>query len=186
MSPSFDRPETTAKPMAHRATAWSLVFTTLVGPFVCCCTTTKMASWVSVCLGMNPITCQSTDCCDETPAAPAHSHVAKHDHHSHSHTHPDAGNIAKLPPHNEQPSQPGKPCPCRQGRDDVASAPVSAGLDAKTLTTPLDFVWLTVAFDDTSAGPVSIDPGKIASLSCPAGVCSTGTDILRAYNVLRI
>ena len=171
--------------MSHNATAWSLVFTTLVGPFICCCTTMKLTSWVSVCLGMNPITCESSKCCDKTLVGHAHSHATKHDHDGHKHEHPDTNSLAKAN-HNEQPSQPSKPCPCRQDRDEVSSAPVTAGLDAKALTTPLDFVWLAVAVNNTPVGLASIDPGNIASSYCPAGVCSNGREILRAYSVLRI
>src|SRR3989304_6750646 len=78
--------------MPRKSTAWFLVLSTFAGPFICCCTTAKAMSWVSVCLGCDAVTCDQ--CCRETADAHGHSHAAKHDHHGHSHEHPDAGHLA--------------------------------------------------------------------------------------------
>ena len=169
--------------MPRKATAWLLVFTTLAGPFICCCTTAKAMSWVSVCLGCDALTCDQ--CCNETADAQRHSHTAKHHHHSHGHENSDAGSLAKAS-QNDQRSQAPRKCPCQRDRDQLAGIPATAGLDAKTVTAPLDFAWMTFALSPISAGPTAVDARVTGSFYCSAGVCSSGVEILRAHSVLRI
>lgn len=142
-------------------------------------------SWVSVCLGCDAVTCDQ--CCRETADAHEHSHVAKHDHHhGHSHEHPDAGQLAGSASQDSQRSKAPRQCPCQRDRDQLAGIPVTAGLDAKTISAALDFAWLTFALSDISAGPTAVIMGETASFCCSDRVCLSGTEILRAHSVLRI
>ena len=175
--------------MARKATALFLVLTTLAGPFICCCTTAKAMSWVSVCLGYDPVSCESSQCCRETSVAHQHSHGAKHHHHGdgHKHQHSDAGQLAgKTPPNNQGPGAP-KQCPCRQDGNQIAGVPITDNLAAQAITASLsNFAWAMLTLDSTAISLASLEPGSNASSFCPANVCLNGQEILRAYCVLRI
>lgn len=170
--------------MHRKSTAWFLVFTTLAGPFICCCTTAKAMSWVSACLGCGPVACDQ--CCREAADAHGHSHAAKHGHHNHSHEHTNAGHLAGTESLNNQHSNPPRPCPCQRDRDQLAGMPATDGLDAKAITAPLDFVWMTVALCAISADPAAVKSGEGVSFYCSDGACLSGREILRAHSVLRI
>lgn len=172
--------------MARTATAWILIVTTLAGPSICCCTLGKVESWVSVCLGHAPVTCQASECCHDEIIAHGHSHAAKHDHHAHAHEHPDAGQLAGKTSRDDQRQQVPHQCPCRQDHIDESGLPITDCCAAKTITAPLDLAWVTFTLDNTAVSPTLVDSGVVASLYCPAGVCSVGREILRAYSVLRI
>ena len=178
--------------MVRKATALFLVLTTLAGPFICCCTTAKAFSWVSVCLGYEPVSCASSQCCHETAVAHQHSHGAKHHHHhhhgdGHKHQHPDAGQLAGKTRPNDQGSGSPEQCPCRQDGNQIAGVPITDNLAAQAINASLNnFAWATFTLYSAAISMTSFESGSIASSPCPANIFLNGQEILRAYCVLRI
>ena len=172
--------------MLRKSTALFLLFTTLAGPSICCCTSAKAMSWVSVCLGYDPVSCQSSECCHETAVSHQHSHGAKHHHRGHGHKHLDADHLAAKSPQNDRCPHAPKQCPCRQDGNEITGVPISDNLAANAITASLDFAWVMFTLDNTAIVATSAEPGSIASSCIPANGCSNGQEILRAYCVLRI
>jgi hypothetical protein len=170
--------------MAFHATTWFLAFATLVGPSLCCCTTSSFASSVSRMFGGDTIACPSTGCCHQKPVRPSnHAHCSHHGrhHHEQSEAHGTAHSTHNAPA--QEPKSPRRECPCRQDRSEIVALPVTADTVVGCSHSQFDSTWVTVAL------PLSVrphNPSHSTASHGPETACASGREILRAHCVLRI
>ncbi len=170
--------------MAFHATAWLLAFATLVGPSLCCCTTSPVASIVSRMFGGGTVACPSTGCCHHHPERPDnHTHGSHGDHHRHEHSDAHSTTLTKQNGPAQEQNPPPRECPCRQHRSEIIALPVTVDIVAGVSLGQFDRVWVSAAL------PLAMSPSYSAhstALHGPETACPSGREILRAHCVLRI
>ncbi len=170
--------------MTSHATAWVLAFATLVGPSLCCCTTTAFATSISRILGGEVVACPSAGCCHHQP--PRRDKDADCSHGGHlRHEQNDAHSTPltkQTDPAREQ-HPPRRNCPCRQHRGEIVALPVTVDVAGGVSHGLSDWAWATVAL------PLAFrraDPSHFMALHGPETACASGREILRAHCILRI
>lgn len=171
--------------MVFQATTWFVAFATLVGPALCCCTATKLASNVSTLFGGGEVQCPSTGCCHHRAASrSSSSHGSACGHHQHEPKSLAAAELAK----RKVPVKPGNPppreCPCKQHRADVAALPATA--DAVAACSLGQFAWVGTTADLGVVSESSLNGAGVAGNCRPESACLSGREILRAHSILRI
>jgi hypothetical protein len=144
-----------------------LMLTTLAGPWLCCCTTTRLLA-------------------PTTPAPLAERHLPTSPAHKscccrHQTTAPDSESGTSAPP---APSSPGRPCPCQQRQSNLASLPTSGAQLAQDLLSA------------HASQPLPVTAAALPSAGLPgADLCTLGTahdlpfltaqDVLHTLHILR-
>lgn len=170
--------------MVFQATAWFLAFATLVGPSLCCCTTSKLASDISTFFGGEAVRCRSAQCCHpQAVRRETHSHGSSCGHHHHHAEEPDRADLATQEAPLKQDGTPPRECPCKQHRADVAALPAPADTAAASSPGHFDWVWITA---DSISVTASSSAAGVTRNCWPETAYQSGRDILRAHCILRI